>query len=118
MERIPTPEENPEDAKERAGMLVSELLAEFTKSYRTQIMRRERGVVGQDLMALIDRAIAVAHTEEGDEFAKAVADRFGDEIRYCSDAFAEFAEMAENTANEALEKYTGLRAPEERRKAA
>lgn len=112
MERTPQPESEAKNAKEVASALVTELLGEFTKSHMGQLKRGERGLVEQDLSALIDRSIAVARAEEGEEFAHDVGARFADEIEFCSAAFQDFAEMAKDAVRDAEVKY-GLEHPAE-----
>ncbi|MFH0806726.1 MAG: hypothetical protein V1885_03325 [Candidatus Brennerbacteria bacterium] len=102
----------PQNAKEVAGELVSTLLAEFTKKHLEQLRRGERGIVEQDLAALIDRAIGVVSVEEGEEFAREVGARFIDEIEFCSAAFQDFAELAKDTVKEAEIKH-GIETPQD-----
>ena len=105
MEKMPKPEMEHQNAKEVAGQLVSELLADFVKTHLNQLRHGERGIVEQDLAALIDRSIAVARAEEGDEFARELGSRFADEIEFCSAAFQDFAEIAKEAVRNAEAKY-------------
>jgi hypothetical protein len=102
---MPIPESESKNAKEIAGMLVNDLLAKFTEQHLDQLRRGERGRVEVDLAALIDRSIGVVKTEEGVELAREVAERFADEIEFCSAAFQDFAEIAKDAVKDAEIKY-------------
>lgn len=110
MEQMPKVESESKNAKEVAGQLVMELLSDFAKTHMAQLRRGERGIVEQDLAALIDRSIGVASAEEGNEFAREVAARFVDEIEFCSAAFEDFADIAKDAVRDAQAKR-GIEAP-------
>lgn len=93
-EHITNPEfgEKKENVNERADVLVKTLLGAFAQKYHDQLRQGNRGIVEQDMKALIDRTLTIVRNEEGEEFAEAVGRRFVDEIEFCSAAFEDFVD--------------------------
>ncbi len=102
---------DPEEVAPVAGQLVQEVWGAFLKEYGAQLKEGiNRGIIEQDLEALIDRSVGVAKEEYGGEFAKAVLDRFADEIKFCSGIVFESVDKA---VEDAKTKYFSETPPEE-----